>query len=97
MIRRGLAPTQYRYVFAHECAHAYFHHTGIHLREEFQADIFAAKLLIHPHQYQQSVQFYDDPLAVADDLGVMPHLVRLFHKHCFQSRGLPPQGAGYGE
>lgn len=81
LLRPDLAPTQRKYVLAHEVGHVHLGHTGLCPSEEFQADLYAARLLIHPDHYYESAQFYDDHYTVAEDLGVMPHLVKLFHKH----------------
>lgn len=81
LLRPDLAPLQYSYVLAHECGHLHLGHTTTGWREEFQADLYAARLLIHPEHFRESAKFYDDHYTVAQDLGVMPHLVKLFHNH----------------
>lgn len=81
-MREGLTPAWFRSVLAHELGHAYMDHAGYHLPESMQeksADRFAAKHLIRMDDYHAALaRTGGDIRAMADELNVMPWVVREF-------------------
>lgn len=68
---------------AHELGHAVLGHTRPQTewweaRQELQADIFAARLLIDPSDYAHLEELYDSTPAIAEDLEVTPHLLEVW-------------------
>lgn len=89
--RRGMSITQYRSTLAHELGHA--HHGDVacrdpvlHVRLERRADLYAARLLITPHEFRDACIWHHDHLgAVADDLEVTHHLASVYAAHLERS------------
>lgn len=77
----GLSPIQERYVLGHEIAHAYYGHDDCLPRWERDADAFAATLLIRPQDWRRATQMHGTLEAVAHELDVHPHVVRIYHSH----------------
>lgn len=68
---------------AHELGHAILGHTRPQTtwweaRQELQADIFAARLLIDPSDYANLEELYDSTPAIAEELEVTPHLLEVW-------------------
>lgn len=68
---------------AHELGHAVLGHTRPQTdwwesRQELQADIFAAHLLINPSDYAHLEELYDSAPAIADELEITPHLLEVW-------------------
>jgi len=88
--RRGQSISQYRSVLAHELGHAAHGDspTGngyYDQRQERHADEYAARLLISPVEFEAAAIWHQDRLpAVADDLEVTHHLLKIWMK-LFQS------------
>ena len=78
-----LTPIEQVSVFAHEIGHAYHEHVceGDEAAER-QADIYAARLLIHPEDYAAIEKMTSDTELIADELGVIPELVDAWQRHC---------------
>lgn len=74
-----------RMTLAHECGHAWHGHdwTLYHDRErdEREADVYAARLLIRTEDYAYAERIVGDhPGAIAKELGVTRHLVDLWRE-----------------
>ncbi|RJN32932.1 ImmA/IrrE family metallo-endopeptidase [Nesterenkonia natronophila] len=80
-LRPDLGPLQREYTLGHELGHAYHEHFGCHQRMEWDADVFAATMLIRRSEWSQATQAHDTVGAVATDLGVLPKVVRIYHEH----------------
>lgn len=77
----GLAPLQQRYVLAHELGHHYHRHTGCDPRWEWEADVYAATMLIRRDDWWRATRMHDRVEAVAVELSVLPKVVRIYHSH----------------
>jgi hypothetical protein len=77
-----LTPFERRSILAHELGHAHYGHDCDSPRNERQADIFAARLLIDPAEYAQLERFNPDPHFLADELHVTVDLIHTFEAHC---------------
>lgn len=80
-IHPGLSPTQEAYILGHEIAHAY--HGDHEYRPEWErrADVGAAIALIRICEWRKATMIHDSIEAVACELEVHPHLVRVFHRY----------------
>ena len=82
--RRGLSPTMYRSVLAHELGHALYGDTPTRnghfdQKQEKRADRFAARLLISSESFPYDFAWCQGRLAeLADELEVTQHLVKVF-------------------
>lgn len=78
-----LTPIEQVSVFAHEIGHAYHEHVcDGDADAERQADVYAARLLIHPEDYAELEGLTSDVELIADELGVIPELVDAWQRHC---------------
>ncbi|CAB0507709.1 ImmA/IrrE family metallo-endopeptidase [Corynebacterium diphtheriae bv. mitis] len=80
LLRQGLDPWTRKSILAHELGHAYYG-DDIHgdPRLERRADQFAAQILITTSEYKAAEMLYGgNPGAIAYELGVTPHLVRVW-------------------
>lgn len=76
-----LTPIERRSVLAHELGHAFYDHDcDGGTRAEQAADLYAAYLLIDPEQYRQAEAIDPSVDAIADELGVLPRLVRIYEE-----------------
>ncbi|MHC9693217.1 ImmA/IrrE family metallo-endopeptidase [Corynebacterium diphtheriae] len=80
LLRQGLDPWTRKSILAHELGHAYY---GDDIngdpRLERRADQFAAQILITTAEYKSAEMLYGgNPGAIAYELGVTPHLVRVW-------------------
>lgn len=80
-IHPGLSPKQEAYILGHEIAHAYYGHDDCLPRWERDADVMAATLLIRLADWQKAIQMHSTVAAVAHELDVHPHVVRVYHSH----------------
>ncbi|GAA1453371.1 ImmA/IrrE family metallo-endopeptidase [Nesterenkonia lacusekhoensis] len=78
-IRPDLGAAQYAYALAHEAGHAFHGHSCSWSRWEWEADVFAATWLIRPCEWAAAVKIHETVQGVAHELGVIPHLVRVYH------------------
>lgn len=83
-----LTPIERRSVVAHELGHAYYGHVGRVRAQEEAADLYAARLLIHPTEYAAAERISTDVQWIADELQVEPHLVRVFQQHLVRLEGV---------
>ena len=74
----SLAPVQYQYALGHELGHAYYRHHGCRPRQEWQADRFAATLLIRSNLWDTATLLHSTVEAVAHELQVHPRLVEAY-------------------
>lgn len=81
----GLAPVQYQYALGHELGHAYHRHHGCRPRQEWEADVYAATLLIRPDQWATATRLHGTVEAVAHELQVHPRLVEAYHSHTWRT------------
>ena len=83
-IRRDLGWVNARCTLAHELGHALNNHDSraeawLRDRQEREADIFAANVLIDPSEYKSAELLYGPhPGAIAHELGVTNHLVAVW-------------------
>lgn len=94
-----LAPMERRSVIAHELGHAHHGHSCDSKRNERQADIYAARLLIDPVAYAQLERVNPDQHHLAEELGVTPELIFTYEEHCLTrlhgvTYALPRMGMG---
>lgn len=82
-----LTPAEQRTVLAHEIGHAYYGHgctdgNATDAAHERRADVYAARLLIDPAEYERLELIHPDPHLIADELGVTVGLVEIYRAHC---------------
>lgn len=83
-LRKDLHPTLRYCTLAHELGHALNNHDSraeawLRGRQEREADIFAANVLIDPSEYKSAELLYGPhPGAIAQELGVTNHLVAVW-------------------
>ncbi|WPF24396.1 ImmA/IrrE family metallo-endopeptidase [Corynebacterium pseudokroppenstedtii] len=83
-LRKDLHPTLRYCTLAHELGHALNNHDSrteawLRGRQEREADIFAANVLIDPTEYKNAELLYGPhPGAIAQELGVTNHLVTVW-------------------
>lgn len=87
---------------AHELGHAVLGHTRPQTewweaRQELQADIFAARLLIDPSDYAHLEELYDSTPAIAEDLEVTPHLLHVWKNYTATNNRLQREQRQYAE
>lgn len=96
----GLTPVEQEVVLAHELGHAHHQHEcEDNPDHERLADIYAARLLIHPEDYARAERISHDVEHLADELNVTPELVDIYQTHCLtRLRGVtyaaPKMGVG---
>ncbi|GAB3191984.1 ImmA/IrrE family metallo-endopeptidase [Nesterenkonia suensis] len=76
----GMGLIQRRSTLAHELGHAYHRHTGDGPKDERQADLYAARLLIPPSAWAWATSQADSIPALAEELLVHPRLVAVAHQ-----------------
>lgn len=85
-LRKDLHPTLRYCTLAHELGHALNNHDSrteawLRGRQEREADIFAANVLIDPTEYKNAELLYGPhPGAIAQELGVTIHLVTVWRR-----------------
>lgn len=94
-----LTPIERRWVVAHELGHHHHGHTCDSSRNELQADIYAASMLIDVTAYVSAERLTHDPEVIAEALGVTVEALNVFQRHCLtRLRGVtyvrPRLGAG---
>lgn len=78
-----LTPIEQQCVLAHELGHVHHgHECEDNPMHERKADIYAARLLIHPAEYAELERVNPDQHHLADELGVTVDLVRVYETHC---------------
>lgn len=73
-----MAPVQCWSTLAHELGHAHYEHRRTTARAELEADIWAARQLIHPGQWRELTAAHADLLTVADELQVLPRIAKAY-------------------
>lgn len=92
-----LTNNEARVTIGHELGHAHHGHRCDSARNEYQADLFAASLLIDPEQYAAVEALNPDQHHIADELGVTTELVLFFEAHCLtRLRGVTYVRARHG-
>ncbi|MEZ2373082.1 ImmA/IrrE family metallo-endopeptidase [Arthrobacter sp. RCC_34] len=71
-IDRRLSPIQWTSTMAHELGHAYYRHVGTTPRGEREASEWAARQLIPHENFMEVAAIYDNAVAMANELGVLP-------------------------
>lgn len=75
----NLAPAMRLYVLAHELGHAFYDHDCQgNAKFEEAADLYAARLLIHPEDYAAAAAADPDPESIAFDLGLPVKVVCIY-------------------
>jgi len=87
---------------AHELGHAVLGHTRPQTdwwesRQELQADIFAARLLINPSDYAHLEASYESDIAIAEELEVTPHLLEVWKNYTATNNRLQRKQRQYAE
>lgn len=77
-----LTPDERRVTIAHELGHAHYGHRCDSMRNERQADMYAANLLIDPAVYAAAEDVNPDQHHIAEELGVTVELIEFFEAHC---------------
>lgn len=95
----GLTMFERRSVLGHELGHAYYGHSCDDAANDLQADIFAARLLVHPDDYAQLERLGADHDEIAEHFRITPDVVETFRTRCLTKvRGAtyvrPKLGAG---
>lgn len=85
-LRPDLGPLQRSYTLGHEIGHAFHEHSGCHPNVEWEADVFAATMLIRRSEWQAATSAHDTVGAVATELGVLPKVVRIYHESLIQQQ-----------
>ncbi|AKK05203.1 putative DUF955 family protein (plasmid) [Corynebacterium mustelae] len=82
LLAKDLGRGDYLHTLAHELGHAYHGHEGcFNTRQEWQADRFAAELLIDPLAYAEAEKLYGEhPGAIAHELGVARQTVLIWRR-----------------
>lgn len=82
VINATMTEAYQREVLAHELGHAWYGHDWRNPhdeeRDERQADLYAARLLISPTEYALAEELHPHPGAIAKELGVSQHLIELW-------------------
>lgn len=63
-----------------DLGHAFHEHTSCHPRNEWEADVWAATVLIRRDQWETATRMYDSIGGVATELGVLPKVVSIYHE-----------------
>jgi hypothetical protein len=77
-----LTPNECRATVGHELGHVHYGHRCDSEANEYQADLYAARLLIDPRDYARIEAVTPDQHQIADDLGVTVELVQFYEQHC---------------
>lgn len=94
-IRRDLGWVNARCTLAHELGHALNNHDSraeawLRDRQEREADIFAANVLIDPSEYKSAELLYGPRYgAIAHEIGVTVHLIKVWAAHHTPQRIIP--------
>jgi len=78
----SLTPNEARVAVAHELGHAHYGHRCDSARNELQADLYAASLLINPSEYAHIEALNPEQNHIADELGVTVELIHFFEQNC---------------
>lgn len=79
-LREGLTRTQEHEALAHELAHRHYRDRSCRAAFDRRADEWAARLLIHPADYETAERINANPLAIARELGVTIHMVDVYQQ-----------------
>ncbi len=86
-----------RVTVAHELGHFHHGHRCDSTRNEHQAELFAARLLINPAAYADLEAFNPDHHYLADELSVTVELIQFYERHCLtKMRGVTYSHARHG-
>jgi Zn-dependent peptidase ImmA (M78 family) len=77
-----LTPDERDVTIAHELGHVHYGHRCDSLRNDRQADMYAANLLIDPAAYAAAEDVNADPHHIAEELGVTVELIEFFETNC---------------
>lgn len=92
-----LTPNEARVTIAHELGHAHYGHDCDSRRNEHQAELYAANLLIEPAAYAALEVLNPDQHYIADELDVTAELVAFYEAHCLtRLRGVTYSHARHG-
>ncbi|PZE89976.1 ImmA/IrrE family metallo-endopeptidase [Curtobacterium sp. MCBD17_008] len=78
VVRSNLTLALEAETLCHEYVHAKYRDRSCHPTLEHRAQREAALMLIHPDDYARAERVNTSPLAIAQELGVTLHLVRVF-------------------
>jgi Zn-dependent peptidase ImmA (M78 family) len=92
-------PAERRSVIAHELGHAYYSHECDGAKAEYQADLYAATLLVGPEAYAELEQINHHAEWIADEMGVTVGIIHDYRRYCLRRMGnvtyvRPRMGAG---
>ena len=101
VVKIGMTQAQSRWVLAHECGHAFYHHRckGMDVNDaaERQADAYAARLLIDPDEYARLEAFNPDQHWLAEEFSVSAAAIFAYEEHCLtRLRGVTYSSARMG-
>lgn len=92
-----LTPNEASVTVGHELGHAHYGHRCDSSRNEYQADHYAASLLIDPDAYAEIEALNPDQHHIADELSVTVELVDFFEQNCLtRLRGVTYVRARHG-
>lgn len=93
-----LTKNEARSTVAHELGHAHYGHRCDSATYEYQADLYAARLLIDPNVYAPLEAVNSDQHHLADELGVTVELVEFYEQNCLtRMRGVTYARARMGK
>lgn len=83
----SLTPNERRGSIGHELGHFHHKHDCSTPDNERQADVYAARLLIHPDDYVAAARHASSREEIADALGLPEDIVEVFETHCLTRIG----------
>lgn len=72
LVNRSLGPVQRRSTLMHELGHAYYGHECTSAKSEREASLWAARQMIRQCEFARLIKVFDNPQAVAWEMGVLP-------------------------
>ncbi len=90
VIRQNLTLPLEAETLCHEYVHAKYRDRSCHPTLEHRAQREAALMLIHPDDYARAERISSSALAIAQELGVTLHMVRVFQHGVMTGRILLP-------
>lgn len=86
-MNRRLVAVERRVTLGHELGHVYWGHDCTTLGAENQANDYAARVLILPHEYASAERVSIDIEHLADELDVTPEVVHHYQRFVLQRFG----------
>lgn len=86
-LNRRLTGVETLCVLAHELGHVFYGHNCTTGTNENQANDYAARLLIRPHEYARAELVSHDAHHIAEELGVTVEMVLHYRKHALRRLG----------